>query len=71
MEVEALDRPAALKVWHAVAERFLPAEPERFASLREAIAAAAAALVEPERQPWIVTEDGDLMSPNWIRSRLN
>lgn len=71
MEIEALSRPAALKIWHVGPARFFPAEPKQFASLSEAIAAAVDTLTEPGRQPWIVTEDGDLLPPNWIRTRLN
>lgn len=37
MEVETLERPASLKVWHAGAARFLSRHPVQFASLREAI----------------------------------
>lgn len=71
MEIEALSRPAALKIWHVEPAHFFPTEPEQFASLHEAIAAAVDTLSEPGRQPWIVTEDGDLLPPNWIRTRLN
>ncbi|WP_336492736.1 hypothetical protein [Methylobacterium nigriterrae] len=71
METEAFERPASLKVWHAEPEHFFPAEPERFGSLREAIAAAGDILVEPGRHPWIVTEEGDLLPPNWIRTQLH
>ncbi|MHB2206282.1 hypothetical protein ACYCO6_07380 [Methylobacterium sp. CM6257] len=70
MEVETLERPASLKVWHAGAARFLSRHPEQFDSLREAIAAAAAVLIHPDRQPWIVTAEGDLLPPNWIRGSL-
>ncbi|MGU3664418.1 hypothetical protein ACLBX9_09570 [Methylobacterium sp. A49B] len=70
MEVETLERPASLKVWHAGAARFLSRQPMQFASLREAIAAAAAVLAHPDRQPWIVTADGDLLPPNWISGSL-
>lgn len=71
MEIEALSRPAALKIWHVGPARYFPTEPEQFASLREAIAAAEDTLTDPGLQPWIVTEDGDLLPPNWIRTRLN
>lgn len=70
MEVEILERPASLKVWHEGAARFLSRHPEQFDSLREAIAAAATVLTHPDRQPWIVTADGDLLPPNWIRGSL-
>lgn len=71
METEAFNRPASLKIWHAGPEHFFPAEPEQFASLSEAIAAAADTLAVPGRQPWIVTDEGELLPPNWIRSQLH
>ena len=40
-------------------------------TLREAIEAAAGALSDPAKQPWIITEDGEVLSPNWIRTYLN
>ncbi|KAB1076063.1 hypothetical protein [Methylobacterium planeticum] len=71
MDIEALERPAALKVWHALPARFSPEHPARFPSLREAIAAAGAFLADPALQPWITTEEGDLLPPVWIRTYLN
>ncbi|SFM93056.1 hypothetical protein [Methylobacterium pseudosasicola] len=70
MEVETLERPASLKIWHAEAARFFPKHPQQFDSMREAIAAAAVALTHPGRQPWIVTAEGDLLPPNWIIGSL-
>ena len=71
METEVLERPATLKIWLAGPGQFFPSEPARFSSLREAIAAAADCLSDTGRDPWIVTEEGDLMPPNWIRTHLN
>ena len=35
------------------------------------LAAAAGALPDPAKQPWIITEEGEILSPNWIRTYLN
>lgn len=68
METEALERPADLALWRTGPATALIGPPKRFASLREAIAAAASALADPFVQPWIVTEEGDMLAPNWIRT---
>jgi hypothetical protein len=34
--------------------------------LREALCAAVDALHDPQARPWIVTEEGDILSPYWI-----
>ena len=70
MEAEALERPADLTIWRTVPAASRLAEPQRFETLREAIAAAAGALVDPAKQPWIITEEGEVLSPNWIRTYL-
>ena len=38
------------------------------ATLREALSAAVDALHDSEARPWIVTEEGDILSPHWIRA---
>ena len=68
METEALERPADLALWRTGPATAPMGPPKRFASLREAIAAAVSALSEPGIQPWIVTEDGDMLAPTWIRT---
>ncbi|MDP4003735.1 hypothetical protein [Methylobacterium sp. NEAU K] len=57
-----LDKRAELTVWPS---RSLgrSAEGRPFATLREALAAAA-----EDAQPWIITEAGDILSPRWIRA---
>lgn len=70
METEALERPAALALWRTGPTTAPMGPPRRFASLREAIAAAASALADPFVQPWIVTEEGDMLAPTWIRTYL-
>ncbi|MDR7035801.1 MULTISPECIES: hypothetical protein [Methylobacterium] len=70
MEIEALDRPADLRIWH-VAPTPAAGRPKRFGSLRDAIAAAAESLSAPGVEPWIVTDEGELLSPTWIQTYLN
>ena len=71
MEPEVLERPAQLKLWCSVAAKWLLVLPDRFDTVHEAIAAASKALSIPSNQPWIVTEDGEILSPNWVRVHLN
>jgi hypothetical protein len=71
METEALERPADLTIWRTAPASAPLAQPERYGTLREAIAAAASALTDPAKQPWIITEEGEILSPNWIRTYLN
>ena len=71
METEALERPADLTIWRTTPASSPLAEPKRFDTLREALAAAGSVMVDPAKQPWIITEDGEILSPNWIRTYLN
>lgn len=71
METEALERPADLTIWRTAPTASPLAQPARFDTLREAIEAAAGALTDPAKQPWIITEEGEILSPNWIRTYLN
>jgi hypothetical protein len=71
METEALERPADLTIWRTAPASAPLAQPARYGTLREAIAAAAGALTDPAKQPWIITEEGEILSPNWIRTYLN
>ena len=32
---------------------------------------ASVVLTDPAKQPWIITEEGEILSPNWIRTYLN
>ncbi|MGU3538176.1 hypothetical protein [Methylobacterium sp. A54F] len=65
METEALLRPAALQVWHVTATGPRLAARARFATLADAIRRAAD--YGPDDEAWVVTEEGDLLSPTWIR----
>ena len=38
---------------------------------RDVVSATAGALTDPAKQPWIITEEGEILSPNWIRTYLN
>ncbi len=71
METEALERPADLTIWRTTPAASPLVEPERYDTLREALAAAAGAMRDPAKQPWIITEEGEILSPNWIRTYLN
>ncbi|MCJ2093383.1 hypothetical protein MKK67_12930 [Methylobacterium sp. J-072] len=62
-----LDKTAELTVWPS---RSLgrSAKGRPFATLREALAAAAQAIEADNAEPWIITEEGDVLSPRWIRA---
>ncbi|AWN48931.1 hypothetical protein DK419_23390 [Methylobacterium terrae] len=60
-----MERPAELMVWQGARAAPGPRETRRFPTLRAALAAAAGA-DDPETLPWIVTADGDVLSPHWI-----
>ena len=66
MRVSDLDKRAELTIW-AQTSAARTREGRAFLTLREALAVAADALEDPDARPWIVTEDGDILSPNWIR----
>ncbi|MGY2049954.1 hypothetical protein [Methylobacterium sp. JK268] len=64
-----MDRPAELMIWHA--ERAAPsAEARIYPTLRQALLAAADCAEDPDALPWIVTEDGEILSPHWIDHHL-
>jgi hypothetical protein len=62
-----LDKRAELTVWpsrpHGRSAKGRP-----FATLREALAVAAQAIETEDAEPWIITEEGDVLSPRWIRA---
>jgi hypothetical protein len=62
-----LDKRAELTVWPSCALG-RSAQGRPFATLREALAAAAEAIATQNAQPWIITEEGDVLSPRWIRA---
>ncbi|SFT27014.1 hypothetical protein [Methylobacterium sp. yr668] len=62
-----LDQPAELTLWpgHAPARA---AEMRSFPTLRAALDAAAEAIDGEDAIPWIITDSGDILAPNWIRA---
>ena len=70
MVLADLDKRAELTVWpgHLQART---ARGQAFSTLREALAAAAESIQADDAQPWIITEDGDILSPGWIRANAN
>ncbi|MGV7034817.1 hypothetical protein [Methylobacterium symbioticum] len=69
MKPEDLDQRAKLRLWPGYGPAHT-ARSQDFATLREALAAAAVALERHEGQPWITTEAGDILSPRWIRAHV-
>ncbi len=65
MSQPQMERPVELMVWHGTLAAPGPREMRRYPTLRAALAAAAEA-EDPEVLPWIVTEDGAVLSPHWI-----
>lgn len=65
MPQSPMERPAELMVWRGARAAPGPQETRRFSTLRAALAAASRT-DDPECLPWIVTEDGDVLSPHWI-----
>jgi hypothetical protein len=69
MPMSQMDRPAELMIWHG--ERALPpGEARIYPTLRQALVAAADCAGDPDALPWIVTEDGEILSPHWIDRHL-
>ena len=62
-----LDKRAELNVWPGQSPTHV-AQGYEFLTLREALAAAAEAIDAENAQPWIITEDGDILSPRWIKA---
>jgi hypothetical protein len=64
-----LDKRAELTVWPGQGPAH-DAQGHEFPTLREALAAAAEAIDAEDAQPWIITEDGDILSPRWVRAAM-
>ena len=64
-----LDKPAELTIWpsHHPAQ---VAQGRTFATLREALTAAAQVIEAEDAQTWIITESGKILSPRWIRAEV-
>lgn len=67
MVLADLDKRAALTVWPGHQQAHT-ATGREFSTLREALAAAAETIQADDAQPWIITEDGDILSPRWIKA---
>jgi hypothetical protein len=67
MTCDDLDRRAELTIWGGNTPAHTALSQE-FSTLRDALTAAANAISTDDARPWIVTEEGDLLSPNWIRA---
>ncbi|MGY2046712.1 hypothetical protein [Methylobacterium sp. JK268] len=66
--VHTLEQRASLAIWPS--ERPGGATPgQEFQTVREAIRTAATVLKDPAAKPWIVTEDGAILRPGWIREQ--
>lgn len=67
MTCDDLDRHAELTVWPGN----MPAPTahgQECLTLRDALTAASDAISTDNAQPWIVTDEGDILSPTWIRA---
>ncbi|SFT26652.1 hypothetical protein [Methylobacterium sp. yr668] len=62
-----LDQPADLTLWPGDPPSRM-ADSRSFPTLRAALAAAAEAIDERNAKPWIITQSGDILAPNWIRA---
>ena len=67
MTLSDLDKPAELTVWPGHTPAHV-ADARSFLTLRAALAAAAEAIDTADAKPWIITEDGDILAPGWIRA---
>jgi hypothetical protein len=64
-----LEKPAELTIWpsHHPTQA---AEGRTFATLREALMAAAQAIEAEDAQTWIIMEDGKILPPRWVRAAI-
>ncbi|WP_342167078.1 hypothetical protein [Methylobacterium sp. SD21] len=70
MSPAALDKPADLTLWPTNPPARV-ATGRSFSTLREALTEAATAINIGYAQPWIITEDGDILAPNWIKANTD
>jgi len=64
-----LDQRAELTIWPS-RHPAQGVEGRPFATLREALAAAAELIEAEDAQTWIITESGKILSPHWIRATV-
>lgn len=65
-----LDQRAEMTVWPKGRPAHT-AKSREFATLREALQAAAEAIDRHDARPWIITEAGDILSPRWIEAHTS
>lgn len=70
MTADDLDKRAELAIWPG-AGTVQTQQGREYTTLREALCAAVDELHDPRARPWIVTEEGDTLSPHWIREKRN
>jgi hypothetical protein len=62
-----LDQPADFTLWPGDPPSRM-SDSRSFPTLRAALAAAAEAIDAQNAKPWIITQSGDILAPNWIRA---
>ncbi len=60
-----------MTVWQSRPDCMKAVLPVEFATVREALAAAAAALSDPVASPWIITAGGLILTPAWLEDYLD
>jgi hypothetical protein len=71
MDTPAMRRPAKLLIWRTGLDSTGLHEACTYETLAEAIAAAAGFLADDDAYPWIVAEDGEILTPQWIATYLD
>ncbi len=71
MDPNAMRRPAKLLIWRTGLDSTGLHEACTYDSLEIAIAAAAGLLGDGDAYPWIVTEAGAMLTPQWIGTHLD
>ncbi|TXN41560.1 hypothetical protein FV232_04745 [Methylobacterium sp. WL30] len=70
MVLADLDKRTELTVWPSSAPAHT-ARGQAFSTLREALVAAVKSIQADDAQPWIITDNGDILSPRWIRANAD
>ena len=65
MTLSDLNKPAELTIWSSRNPAHI-AQGRLFPTLRAALAVAAQAIDTGDARPWIITDAGDILGPNWI-----
>jgi hypothetical protein len=67
MTLSDLNKPAELTLWSCRSPAHT-AQGRSFPTLRAALVAAAKAMDTGDAEPWIITDAGDVLAPDWIRA---